>query len=97
MDAILDMKKGQKCVILGTIYKDMKLKPNILDEYHAREVPFTHIPLMSNLPSHLRCPYQNYEAPPPARSKYTDPSDSIIVEDHSGRASLAGANLPTSE
>eukprot|EP00041_Stephanoeca_diplocostata_P028186 m.789764 g.789764 ORF g.789764 m.789764 type:complete len:484 (-) comp23324_c1_seq2:70-1521(-) len=34
---LLDMRAGKKCVIIGTIYKEMKLKPNILDEHHARE------------------------------------------------------------
>ena len=29
---------GAQCIIIGTVYKDMKLKPNILDEHHAREV-----------------------------------------------------------
>jgi DNA polymerase delta subunit 2 len=24
-------------VIVGTVYKEMRLKPNILDEHHARE------------------------------------------------------------
>jgi DNA polymerase delta subunit 2 len=33
----LDIKQDQKCVIVGTLYKDMKLKPSILKEY-AREV-----------------------------------------------------------
>jgi len=38
---ILATEPGQRCVIMGTLYKDMKLKPNILDEYHAREVRVT--------------------------------------------------------
>lgn len=35
--SILELKEGQHCVIFGTVYKDMRLKPNILDEYYARE------------------------------------------------------------
>uniref|UniRef100_A0A7S0RED1 DNA polymerase delta small subunit n=1 Tax=Pyramimonas obovata TaxID=1411642 RepID=A0A7S0RED1_9CHLO len=30
---ILDLEDGQECVIVGTLYKDMLLKPTILDEY----------------------------------------------------------------
>ena len=31
--SVLDLKEGEECVIMGTLYKDMKLKPSILDEY----------------------------------------------------------------
>ena len=37
-DKILRVTTGARCYIIGTVYKEMKLKPNILDEYHAREV-----------------------------------------------------------
>lgn len=30
---VLDLKEGEECVIIGTLYKNMKLKPSILDEY----------------------------------------------------------------
>ncbi len=30
---VLDLKEGEECVVMGTLYKDMKLKPSILDEY----------------------------------------------------------------
>ena len=30
---VLDLKEGEECVIMGTLYKEMKLKPSILDEY----------------------------------------------------------------
>jgi len=31
---ILDVQKGQECWVLGTIYKHMKMKPCVLDEYN---------------------------------------------------------------
>eukprot|EP00055_Hartaetosiga_balthica_P011964 m.56307 g.56307 ORF g.56307 m.56307 type:complete len:460 (-) comp7794_c0_seq2:140-1519(-) len=37
VDDILNIKQGQRCIIFGTVYKEMLLKPNILDEYQARE------------------------------------------------------------
>ncbi|EDQ85024.1 uncharacterized protein MONBRDRAFT_29660 [Monosiga brevicollis MX1] len=68
--------RGKPCVVVGTVYKDMKLKPNILDEFNARE---------------------NYEAPPPERSKYFADDDVIILEDQTGRTVLSGAGLPVGE
>ena len=39
VQSILDLSPDMPdCILMGTVYKDMKLKPNILDEYHAREV-----------------------------------------------------------
>ena len=31
--SILAVPEGQEVVVIGTVYKDMKLKPSILDEY----------------------------------------------------------------
>lgn len=33
---MLEVKPRMRCVVIGTVYKEMKLKPNILDEHHAR-------------------------------------------------------------
>ncbi len=33
MRKVLDLVDGQECIIVGTLYKEMKLKPSILDEY----------------------------------------------------------------
>lgn len=30
---VLDLKEGEECVITGTLYKEMRLKPCVLDEY----------------------------------------------------------------
>jgi len=30
---VLQLQDGQQCVVIGTLYKDMKLKPSVLDEY----------------------------------------------------------------
>jgi len=34
---VLGLEEGKECVIVGTLYKHMKLKPCILDEY-SKEV-----------------------------------------------------------
>ena len=31
--SVLDLPEGQDVVVIGTLYKDMKLKPSILAEY----------------------------------------------------------------
>lgn len=31
---ILDLPEGQEVAVIGTLYKEMKLKPSILDEYN---------------------------------------------------------------
>ncbi|KAG0468702.1 hypothetical protein HPP92_018030 [Vanilla planifolia] len=33
MNNVLGLEEGKECIIVGTIYKHMKLKPSILDEY----------------------------------------------------------------
>lgn len=30
---ILDLEEEVECVLIGTVYKEMRLKPSILDEY----------------------------------------------------------------
>lgn len=36
---VLGLEKGKECVIVGTLFKHMKLKPCVLDEY-SKEVGF---------------------------------------------------------
>jgi DNA polymerase delta subunit OB-fold domain len=33
VEGVLNLPEGQECCVIGTVYKEMKLKPNILDEY----------------------------------------------------------------
>jgi len=37
IDRILEIPTGQKCFVVGTIYKEMVLKPNILDEFTNKD------------------------------------------------------------
>jgi hypothetical protein len=34
---VLGLEEGKDCIVVGTLYKHMKLKPSILDEY-SKEV-----------------------------------------------------------
>jgi len=33
VEGILNLPEGQDSIVIGTAYKEMRLKPNILDEY----------------------------------------------------------------
>lgn len=37
VQTVLGLEEGKECIVIGTIYKHMKLKPSILDEY-SKEV-----------------------------------------------------------
>lgn len=37
---MLGLEEGKECVIVGTLFKNMKLKPCILDEYSKEVIGF---------------------------------------------------------
>ncbi|KAG8727618.1 hypothetical protein FRC12_022359, partial [Ceratobasidium sp. 428] len=65
---VLDVVKGQTCYIIGTVYMDMPLKANVLEDI-AQDHALAAIP---------------------ARTKRTSESDSVVLEDESGRVALTG-------
>jgi len=67
-----ELQLDQDCVIIGTLYKQMELKPSILKEISEQN---------------------GLVAPPPgigSRSRYSDPSDELILEDELQRVALTG-------
>ena len=68
-----ELQLGEDCIIIGTLYKQMKLKPSILKELSEQ-----HGLMGGALPSNG------------PHSRYTDPSDELILEDEVQRVSLAG-------
>ncbi|XP_058098226.1 DNA polymerase delta small subunit isoform X2 [Magnolia sinica] len=44
VNTVLGLEQGKECIIVGTLYKHMKLKPSILDEYSKERsaVPLVH-------------------------------------------------------
>ncbi len=81
MERILEAQPGTLSCIVGTVYVDMPLKPNVLKELADEVRPLDD-------PSLLLLQY-NVMAPP-AREKYTSGEDKIMLEDESGRIVLAG-------
>ncbi len=51
LDKISSAQPNKRCILAGTLYKEMKLKPCILDEYAEEEVRLLCCPV----PSVLRC------------------------------------------
>ena len=50
MTTILDLPEGREVAIVGTLYKDMKLKPSILDEYNkVAPLPLCLLPSWASL------------------------------------------------
>ena len=45
---ILGLEEGEDCVVIGTLYKQMQLKPSVLDEY-AKEAWHHKILLLGTL------------------------------------------------
>ena len=105
---VLDVTVGERCVVIGTVYMDMPLKPNILDEVTS-EVRLLSAALARRAPrvagpSRHRCrrcppsrwsraPGQRYTVQAPRRPKYVSDKDQAILEDESGRISLAGDHI----
>jgi DNA polymerase delta subunit 2 len=73
VEKVLDVRQGELCWVVGTVYMDMSLKPNVLDDISK----------------------EHWITAPPPREKYISPDggDQVMLEDESGRLSLAGPYL----
>lgn len=45
---VLEVEKGKLCFVIGTVYMDMPLKPNVLEDI-ARDVRITNLPSSTDL------------------------------------------------
>lgn len=106
VEKILDVQQGEISCLVGTIYMDMKLKPNILDDI-TKDVRMKGKDDISGLYVQLResnpeltlvihatiSILQHWIAAQPDRPKYTDDTDSVYLEDESGRVRLTGVKI----
>lgn len=94
MDRVLDVRQGQLCWVVGTVYMDLPLKPNVLDDV-AKDVS---LPVISSARKDAGIDErQHFTAAPPPRQTYVDPSNpgatQVMLEDESGRLRLTGNAL----
>lgn len=85
VDRISALEAGCEAVVVGTLYKVMKLKPSILDEYKKKSTAAA----------------LEKERAVATRARLVSPSDSLVLEDDSGRVQLqlspaAAARFPVS-
>jgi len=84
---VLEVIKGQLCYIIGTVYMDMPLKPNVLEDI-ARDVRLIALNVI------LFSDEQQQALPVlPPSAKYYSEDDNIMLEDESGRIKLVGERL----
>ncbi|KAJ7940876.1 hypothetical protein B0H13DRAFT_2226237 [Mycena leptocephala] len=77
---VLEVVKSQLCYIVGTVYMDMPLKPNVMEDMHEILI-------------HVVLRHQNSIPPPPPLAKFYSPDDNIMLEDESGRIQLVGERV----
>lgn len=93
VDRVLDIRQGELCWTIGTVYMDMSLKPNILEDVSkdvsSRDGIYTGA--MTALLIHA----QRWISAPTSTQKYwsDDGTDAVTLEDESGRIRLVGDML----
>jgi DNA polymerase delta subunit 2 len=85
---VLDVVKGQLCFVIGTVYMDMPLKPNVLDDI-GRDVSRYYLYLFFSLTD----PPKHSIPAPPLLEKIHSQDDQVMLEDESGRIKLIGRVL----
>lgn len=89
---MLELVEREDCILLGTLYKEMKLKPSILDEY-VKDVR-----CRSRPPASARLTRPQLALPRAAvgSDKFVSDDDSLLIEDEGARVKLLGDGLPVS-
>lgn len=81
-EKVLDISPDRYCVIAGTVYKEMKLKPCILDEYNKTAT--------GSVTGAAAASAAATTANGGAAEKHMSADDALILEDEFGRVSLTG-------
>jgi DNA polymerase delta subunit 2 len=84
VERVLDVRQGELVWVVGTVYMDLPLKPNVLEDL-ARDVPQS---------SKLGW-FKHFITAPPPREKYIDENGNVamMLEDESGRIELSGSRV----
>ena len=85
---MLDVIKGKPCFVVGTVYMDMPLKPNVLEDI-GRDVSSN--VLCPSLSADIFLKHSLPSPPPPGKIHSQD--DQVMLEDESGRIKLIGEIL----
>lgn len=88
---VLDVVKGKLCYMIGTVYLDMPLKPNVLDDI-AKDVRVNIVTVIMTL-----IEIAQHSIPAPAPRKYHSAEDNTMLEDESGRVRLVGERLKSAQ
>lgn len=106
-DRILDLEKNRLCVIIGTLWKEMTLKPSIMDEYKGHKADCASVPAssssssasFSSSASSLSSSALSVAPSLPSSSSsgvapnYCSPDDRLALEDEGGRVRLICRSL----
>lgn len=104
VERVLDVRQGDLCWVGGTVYMDMPLKPNILEDV-SKDVRIL-TPSVSDMQAKGVTLFRSWKtdldqrwisAPVSSQQKYFSPdgADQIMLEDESGRIRLVGDLIQT--
>ena len=92
---MLELQDGEQCVLIGTLYKEMKLKPSVLDEY-SKDVRSTTSPTAAFpcVISHALLRQLSMPRSAVSSGKFVSEDDGLLLEDEGARVKLRGDALP---
>ena len=94
--SLLEASGGERCCIIGTLFKKMELKPSILKEISTNVIFPPQNVFFFFFHFGFVVIFQHHLLPQPPRAKFISSSDLLLVEDSTQRMYLCG-NVPSQE